>query len=565
MSPRATGIIIQLGIFLMKLISLRLFIGLGQGIAIYFLHSSAINAPIWLWELYLIPLILILGVGNLRLKTLLIWSVTATILLYGFSVYNIWQRGLADIFTGKVGLDLVIFAMITLFIIHILVAAGDKDRQFMANYPTYFDMSWKITMQIFLTALFVLFCWGLLLLGSFLFKLIGLDFFGKIIAHSWFIYPATAIVSSVALHITDVQVDLVRGMRTLLLTLLSWLLPILTLIMLSFLISLFFTGLEPVHSKHSTTSNLLIAATILILLINAAYQDGNRERIVPLQLRYAGTFAALILLPVVALCFYRLILRVAQWGWTDSRIMATAWLLVITAYALSYTWAVFAKGPWLKKIEYSNFSIAILLVIIMSALMSPVADPARLSVANQIQRLQSGRIKPDQFDFKYISSHGQRFGQEALLQLKKQHIQDSAEGSPEAAWKKVAMVMVVHTSNGQLSLSFQRQNWQDRQYIGIVPECLNHATGKCDAWVMDLNQDHQDEILILQRERIYGFAQNSAGKWDVIGRWDIPFNCEKTLQAALSGKFQTLPSRWPDLQIQGVRLDFISRPQIICQ
>ncbi len=549
----------------MKLIILRLFIGLAQGIAIYLFHSPAVNAPIWFWELYLIPLILILGVGNLRLKTLLIWSVTATILLYGFSVYNIWQRGLADIFTGKVGLDLAIFAMISVFIVHILVAASDRDRRFMAYYPTYFDISWKITMQVFLTALFVAFCWKLLFLGSFLFKLIGLDFFGKIIAHSWFGYPATAIMSSVAFHITDVQVKLVRGMRTLLLTLMSWLLPLLTLIMLGFLISLYFTGfIEPVQPKHSTTTYLLIASSILILLINAAYQDGKPQRIVPRLLCYTGSFAALILLPVVALCFYCLILRIEQWGWTDSRIMATAWLLIITAYALSYTWAVFAKGPWLKKIEYSNFSIAILIVVIMSALMSPIADPARLSVANQMQHLQSGRIKSDQFDFKYISSHGQRFGQEALQKLKNQHIQDDS-ANPDVQWKKVALVMVAHTPNRQLPQSFQRQDWQDRQYIGIIPECLNHMTGKCDAWVMDLNQDRQDEILILQRERFYGFAENSSGKWDVIGRWDIPYKCEKTMQAALAGKFQTLPPRWPDLQIHGVRLDFQSNSQINCQ
>ena len=80
-----------------------------------------------------------------------------------------------------------------------------------------------------LSALFVGVFWGVLWLGAALFNLIGIDAIEKLIEHRWFWIPATTLSLSVAIHLTDVRAGLVRGTRTLVLVLLSWLLPLMTI------------------------------------------------------------------------------------------------------------------------------------------------------------------------------------------------------------------------------------------------------------------------------------------------------------------------------------------------
>ena len=125
---------------------------------------------------------------------------------------------------------LIIALVMGLFIAHSLVTAGDMDRKFVADYTTHFDVAWKIAVQGALAAAFTGAFWGLLWLGAGLFDLINIDFFIELLQERWFAIPATTLAVSAAAHVTDVRAGIVRGIRTLGLSLLSWLLPLMTLI-----------------------------------------------------------------------------------------------------------------------------------------------------------------------------------------------------------------------------------------------------------------------------------------------------------------------------------------------
>src|SRR5262249_25527016 len=163
------------------------------------------------------------------------------------------------------------------FIAHALILGANADRRLVAKYSTHFDIAWKMAVQLALGGAFVGAFWALLWLGAGLFALIKLEFFRKLIEHPWFAIPITALVAASALHLTDIRPVLVRGVRTLALTLLSWLLPVISLIVTGFLVSLPFTGLAPLWSFGHASALLLVAAAALIVLINAAYQDGDAE------------------------------------------------------------------------------------------------------------------------------------------------------------------------------------------------------------------------------------------------------------------------------------------------
>ena len=75
-------------------------------------------------------------------------------------------------------------------------------------------------MQGALAAAFTGAFWGLLWLGAGLFDLINIDFFIELLQERWFAIPATTLAVSAAAHVTDVRAGIVRGIRTLGLSLL---------------------------------------------------------------------------------------------------------------------------------------------------------------------------------------------------------------------------------------------------------------------------------------------------------------------------------------------------------
>jgi hypothetical protein len=71
----------------------------------------------------------------------------------------------------------------------------------------------------------------------------------ELIERPWFYAPATTVVLAYAIHVTDTRTELVRGVRTLTLTLLAWLLPMMTALALAFLLALPFTGLNGIRLR----------------------------------------------------------------------------------------------------------------------------------------------------------------------------------------------------------------------------------------------------------------------------------------------------------------------------
>src|SRR5262249_24170265 len=143
---------------------------------------------------------------------------------------------------------------------------------------------------------------------------------------------------------------------------------------------------------------LLIAAAVLVVLINAAYQDGDEERQPSPFFSISIRAASLLLLPIVTLAAYAVWLRVAQYGWTTERIISVACVVVAAATAFGYASAVFVP----KLIARVNFAAALLVIAALVALFSPLADPARIAVADQVARLQSGKVGAAQFDYSFL-------------------------------------------------------------------------------------------------------------------------------------------------------------------
>jgi hypothetical protein len=582
-----------------QILGIRVGIGLVQGLALYLLAEASADHT-WpathsvlygalLLAFTFAPIMWIQGLGLIRASHLMRWVAVAAVIAAGLGGYHAWREGsetrdLVPLSTYALNL----FVGAGFFIAHALILGGDADRRFRASYPTHFDVAWKLALQLILTLFFTLTFWALLWLGALLFELIGLTFLRTLISHRWFAAPATALVVAGAIHLTDVQPGLVRGTRTLVLVLFSWLLPLITVLAIGFLVALPFTGLKPLWRIGHASADLLSATAWLIVLINAMYQDGQGVR-VPI-LKYAGVAAALSLAPMVLLAGYAISLRVGEYGWTADRVVTAAAVLVAGFYAAGYAASVFTPGETLRLIERWNFSAALLILAVLLAIFSPLADPARIAVHSQVARLQSGAIEVGKFDFNYLHNGGVRFGRQALVQLAQaadatirkraqetlQGMQVSPRQLPPVAGHtqaEIAADVTVYPKGKSLPQSFLNQDWSVQPRGSFVPSC-QRRTGVvdtvCEALVADLG-DGKDDVLLLTESNAgkffsgFLFQQAADGSWHYTASLGLP-HCEGDLEALRAGQIKLVPSTQYDAMLAGRRmlLNWVRAPTASC-
>ncbi|HUO92040.1 MAG TPA: DUF4153 domain-containing protein [Rhizomicrobium sp.] len=555
----------------------RLAIGLVQGLALYFLNlaftdktwpatDGFLYAPLLFVSLY-VPLIVSIGIGNLRAATLVTWTLAASALVAAAAWYAIWQwpvewAGIDDHPRIVPEFALFFFTLVGLYIAHVLISAADSERRWLAQYPAYFDCAWKFLLQGVLSACFVGVFWGVLELGAALFSIIGLDGFRTFIEHRWFAVPATTLAFAAALHVTDVRVGLIRGVRSLGLALLSWLLPLMAALAAAFLVGLVFTGLKPLWDTRFAAGDLLTASAVLVILINAAFQDGSQEHRPAAVLRISGSLAALLLMPLVALSAYAVALRVGQYGWTTDRVNSVGCLVVAGFLAIGYALAAIPMGPWLGRLARLNILAAFLGLLVIIALFSPIADPMRIAVDSQMARLAKGSVKAEAFDYGYLRWRSGRFGLDALHRLEHwegpqaSYVRDKAHAilnyhvmaytAPIA--QDLADNFIVYPAGRKLPSAFLHQDWLHDPDASSLPACLTTAGVGCQAFFLDLAGDGHEEIVVIGTDKsgtITGsngvFAEDEKGVWHLTGRPNELWQCPVVLKALKRGDFSLAP------------------------
>ncbi len=516
---------------------IRLGVGLLQGLALWWLHWTSDGVTGWPWrpETFLplllifafVPVLLLAGVGRMRRTTLAAWIAVATALLALMGWHEVARQS-ADALHGPPYIrgPMPLFAVVALFIGHHLVLAADMTHRWVAPFPVYFDTVWKAAVQLALSIGFTGAFWVLLFLGSALFRIIGLDFLETLTRESWFFVPVTTLAFALAVHLTDVRDGLIRGVRTVGLMLLSWLLLVMTVLAAGFVLALPFTGLKGLWDTGSATSLVLAAAAAMIVLINAAYQDGRPENRPPLPLRLAVQVASLLLVPLVVIAFWGLALRIGQHGLTPERIIALACALVgavfAGGYALASVRAFLGRDRWMRLLEPTTLAGAALAFLLILALFSPVLDPARLSVADQVARLERGAVTPERFDYAFLRWESGKAGRAALARLQRSSNPDIARRARDAAATargdqgepaapRIMPVFETYPAGGSLPAGFS----------GAVPQTDGRAvcssTAACLASPMDLDGDGRLEVLLVHRFYARVWAQGADGAWRDIG------------------------------------------------
>jgi hypothetical protein len=575
-----------------NLFALRLLVGICQGLALYLLANAAHDRsgiaavpalffPLVLVALF-IPPTLIAGLPQMRGARLAMWATVLAVIVAIVGYHDAWRSAGTEI-AGMPSFDgaevplpsmaATFYSGVIVFIAYCLVLTGEATRSWFAPYESYFEASWKLGLQVCLSGLFVCAVFLVLWLGASLFQLLKLDFLDHLLRESWFNIPVSAMAFASALHITDVRPDIIRGSRTLVLALLSWLLLVLVVIVGGFLASLPFTGLELLWATRSATWILLGVAALKIIFVNAVFKGGPRSDQAPRVLRVCMRVACLMLPVLVILATYALALRVGQYGFTPHRVLACAGAFVAYIYAIGYAWAALSRSDTLARIAPVNVLTAWISLAVLAAIFTPLADPARLSVADQVDRLLAGKVEPDKFDYNFLLKQSARYGQQALARLQGENKAPNAASirersadavhhpsplntsRPDAA--TLARNIVSRTPGQSVPASFLSKDWEQVTQNWMLPSCLNVDSEKCDAYLVDLTGDHKPNVVLLPDSGSTGFVfdQASEGDWQLVGTFSIAPDCVAVRDALTKKTFQLVEPRLRDIQVNGQRIE----------
>ncbi len=543
--------------------------GLGAGWLAKMIDAPHATPDLWmhvvLSVLLLGAFVLWAGAGTMRRLSLAAWGVVALSLI-AYIAWNHFAARTGGSDPNPVFFDDHFLIYPFLFIAHELVSGADMAGKPVAPYALYFDQAWKRGVQLILAVAFTVLFWGILWLGATLLGFIGFKWLQDLLENEYFSGPATGLALAAAVHLGDVQTRLLANVRALVLGVLSWLLPVIVVIGVIFAVSLGFSGLAPLWATKAATATLLAACVALVLLINAAYQQGDEERKVHIIMKWAARLAAGLLLVFALLAAYSLHLRIDQYGLTMERVLAAVGVFIALLHGLGYAYAaVSLRGRWMAGIEVINVTLAFVMVAVFVAVLTPVADPARLSVDSQVARLGFGRVTPDRFDWKMLRFKTGVYGTNALDRLSKsgktpairaaalkarvmtdEDRYDSADSSVDDGKPDPAHLAIVAPKGAALPTDFMAGSYK-LFMPGTTSKCLPTAPAgaTCYAAMVDLNRDGKPEILVLDDTEITIFTSDDDGWRDI----DTLYMDKAAAEAFQQGKVASIAPAWDDVMI----------------
>lgn len=234
-----------------------------------------------------------------------------------------------------------------------------------------------------------------------LFGVIGIDAIKELLEKEWFSWMLAGLAFGGAIGILRERDALAAILQKLVMVVLSVLAPVLAVALGAFLLSLPFTGLKGLwESDIPATPMLLVSGAGAILLANAVIGDGRDERSPSIWQRRAALLLVACVLPLAFFAALSMGQRIGQYGWTPERIWGVVAVGIALAYGATAWWAVF-KG----RMDFDDLlrpfqtGLAIGLCGLALFLALPILDFGAISAKSQLARLESGKIKAEEFDW----------------------------------------------------------------------------------------------------------------------------------------------------------------------
>ncbi len=254
------------------------------------------------------------------------------------------------------------------------------------------------------------------------FKAFGMEWATKIVHSPAFLLPLGGASAMIAGGLARSNTRLGEAVRSILLIGCRIGLPLAAVFSLIFAVGLIFGGADSLEKVPLTPAGLLLALALMSeLIFNGVYQDGASKP--PKWLRLAS-WLALIILPVYTLAAAAALwMRVQDYGLTPWRMIALIALTLTAAYTVLLLTGLisefFAKrfSGWMPPIAKLNTFMALVWIVVLVLMHTPLLDPIAVSAKNQETRLRNGQVSVEKFDFGYLYFKLGRPGKASIARL----------------------------------------------------------------------------------------------------------------------------------------------------
>ncbi|MCD1127645.1 DUF4153 domain-containing protein [Jinshanibacter sp. LJY008] len=294
-----------------------------------------------------------------------------------------------------------------------------KNKQWNVSYATIYDHLCINAITVIFILLLVVFFWGILWLCVELFKQLDIHFFRHLFfRNNLFIYTINGFLIGVGIRTCRLQTHLMKAVRNLLTIMVKGLLPLLSFVALIFMATLPFVGLEALSGTWSPSALLITMIGLLIIATNIVYKSGLKVKPYPAPVRMMVN-ASLLVLPLYAgLALYAISIRVNEYGWTPVRVWGYLAIIASAFFSCGYAIAVVrSQRSWLHPLGMINRILLPGCVALIILVNTPLIDPYRISVDDQMNRYLAGKVTADRLDLPLLRFDNGKRGQEALITL----------------------------------------------------------------------------------------------------------------------------------------------------
>lgn len=310
-------------------------------------------------------------------------------------------------------------------------AARDEGRR-RFPYESVHDHAWTNVVLWCACLVFVGIVFALAWLLALLFDLIKIDFLRELLRKDWFWRSLIGLAFGAALGLLREHDGVVRLLQRVVAMVLAVLAPVLALGLVLFVLALPFTGLNALwEATKSTTPILLFCVAGALILANAVIGNApEQERRFPL-LRYGAMGLAAVMLPLAVLAAVAISLRIGQYGFTPERLWAVVFVALACLWGAAYLYALIrGRLDWAARIRPLNLTLAFVVCGVALMLATPLVSFNAISTRDQVARLESGKVKPEQFDWAALAYDFGKPGRAALTRL-------AASGNPAIRTKAI--------------------------------------------------------------------------------------------------------------------------------
>ncbi|MFT0475063.1 DUF4153 domain-containing protein [Pseudomonas antarctica] len=452
------------------------------------------------------------------------------------------------------------------------------------RYEDLFHQAWNGVFIVLGALILVGLCGLLGMLWSRLFLMLGIEFFERYLWSDGFLSISLPLVFALGMYMGIRNEKVIGQMRSMLFGVCRWVLPMIALISVLFTLTLPFTGLKQMWATGYSTPILLVLAGAQLFLLNGVFQAGDQPRPYPKWLTHFIELSLLCLPIFAGLAFYSSWLRVEQYALSPQRFIALTLALVCGVYGLAAVWAVALRSPvWLGNLRTANPPLALLSCVMLVLINTPVLDPVRLSVDDQVRRLLDGRTKPEAFDADNLRFGLGKAGEQAYAKLQVD-VDQGRVLNPEAR-----RALRERMDDTALSYSERYANERARrpkpelEWIGPTPKGCEQFVDisltpdsicefGCVLWAVDLDQDGQSEVLVVPHARVHHeskppriYALDGKGEWDDRGpllwtQWPGGYvDTETLIHDIREGKVSLVTPRYRQLQSSDMLLTPVIR------